>query len=158
FAQQRLWFLHQLEPRSPVYNIALPLAIGGDLKPALLARALGEVVRRHEALRTRFAAHQGEPYQVVEEARPLRPQHIDLRALPVAAAGREAERLARAAARQPFDLARLPVLRLALVERAAGEWLALLAIHHIAADGWSLGILVREVTALYAAFAAGEPS
>ena len=111
FAQQRLWFLHQLEPGSPVYNMPAAVHLPGRLDRAVLAAALGEVVRRHEALRTRFVAIEAEPVQVVDPPAPVPLPVIDLAGLPAARRLEEARRLARAEALRPFDLARGPLLR-----------------------------------------------
>ena len=160
YAQERLWFLEQLAPGLPTYDIAGALHLRGPLAPAALGRALGEVIRRHETLRTRFAADPDGPRQHVDlagdgvAALPA----IDLAALPAAARAAEAARLVRAAARRPFDLASGPLLRAALLRLADREHLLLAALHHIVADGWSLEILLRELAMLYEAFAVRRPS
>ncbi|HJX28444.1 MAG TPA: condensation domain-containing protein, partial [Thermoanaerobaculia bacterium] len=158
FAQQRLWFIHQLEPGSPLYNLPVVLRVEGRLDPEVLDRALGEIVRRHEALRTVFAAPDGEPVQVIQAAAPFGLGIVDLSGLPES--GRETTALALAAeeAGRPFDLSRGPLLRGVLLRLAEGDHVAALTVHHMVSDGWSMGILVREVTALYAAFKAGRPS
>ncbi|HEY4590924.1 MAG TPA: condensation domain-containing protein, partial [Thermoanaerobaculia bacterium] len=158
FAQQRLWFLDQLEPGSAVYNIPVVLQMSGRLEVAVLAAALAEIARRHEVLRTAFRAVAGEPVQVI--AAPAGPglSLIDLAALPAGEREREADRLAAAEARRPFDLGRGPLVRAALLRRDAERHTALLTMHHIVSDGWSIGVLVRELGALYAAFLAGAPS
>ncbi|HSK77358.1 MAG TPA: amino acid adenylation domain-containing protein, partial [Thermoanaerobaculia bacterium] len=154
FAQQRLWFLDRLEPGSPLYNIPAAVELSGRLDRAALAAALGEVVRRHEALRTAFSAVAGEPVQVVSEPAGFPLPLIDLEGVPE----EEANRLALAEARRPFDLARGPLLRAALLRLGAERHMALLTMHHIVSDGWSTGVLVRELGALYAAFLEGLPS
>ena len=155
FAQQRLWFLDRLEPGSPLYNIPVAVELTGRLDRAALAAALGEVVRRHEALRTTFREAAGEPVQVIAEPAGLTLPLIDL-------AGCEAvvSRLAQAEARRPFDLGRGPLLRALLLRAGAERHVLLLTMHHIVSDGWSIGVLVREVATLYAAFAGGaaEPA
>ena len=158
FAQRRLWFLHQLEPDNPVHNIAAAVRIEGALDAVALGRALSEIVRRHEALRTAFAAEGSEPAQVIRPAESLALPCEDLSALPAAAREAAARDAARALARQPFDLERGPFLRAALVRLGAHEHDLVLALHHIAADGGSLAVLVRELGALYAAFVDGRPS
>jgi amino acid adenylation domain-containing protein len=156
FAQQRLWFLDQLEPGSHAYNLAWAFELAGRLEVPALAAALAEVVRRHEALRTRFAAAGERPVQVIAPAAPARLPVVDLGALAAPARSAEAARLVRAAARRPFDLVHGPLLRVALVRRQAEEHLALFAMHHAVSDGWSIGVLVHELGALYAAQASGR--
>jgi amino acid adenylation domain-containing protein len=158
FSQQRLWFLDQLDPGSPLYNIPAAVELTGKLDVAALAAALGEVVRRHEALRTSFPAVSGEPVQLIAEPAAFDLPLLDLQGLPEREREREASRLATADARWSFDLGRGPLLRLTLLRKAAEEHVALVTMHHIVSDGWSMGILVRELGALYAAFAAGQPS
>jgi amino acid adenylation domain-containing protein len=158
FAQQRLWFLDQLEPGSAVYNIPMAVELTGRLDVAVLAAALAEIVRRHEVLRTSFQEVAGEPMQVIAPAAGPGLPVIDLAALPAGRREREAGRLAAAAARRPFDLGRGPLLRAALLREEDERHVALLTMHHIVGDGWSIGVLVRELGTLYAAFLAGAPS
>jgi len=158
FAQERLWFLDQLEPGSTLYNIPLALGIRGDLRPAALASCLAEMVRRHEALRTHFEVVDDEPVQVI--APPLAPElpRVDLSALSAAAGSLEAERLAAREGTRSFDLARGPLFRAVLLRLQPTEWVLLVTMHHIISDAWSLDVLMREFTSLYRAFARGEPS
>jgi amino acid adenylation domain-containing protein/non-ribosomal peptide synthase protein (TIGR01720 family)/FkbM family methyltransferase len=158
FAQQRLWFIDQLDPGTPLYNIPAALRIEGPLDSAVLARCLGEVVRRHEALRTVFAAPQGSPVQVVQPALPFHLPLVDLTGLPEGEREPLALDLARDETLRPFDLARGPLLRGVLLRLGAVDHVALLTMHHIVSDGWSVGILIHEVAVLYAALAAGSPS
>ncbi len=159
FAQERLWFLDQLGGTGEAaYNLPLPVRLSGALEPALLAAALGEEVRRHEVLRTTFQVAAGRPVQVVAPALPLALPLVDLADLPGARGESEATRLATAEARRPFDLERGPLLRASLLRLAATEHVLLLTLHHIAADGWSLGVLLGEVAALYGALLSGRPS
>jgi amino acid adenylation domain-containing protein len=161
FAQQRLWFLHQLEPASPVYNMPAALHLPGRLDRALLAAALGEVARRHESLRTRCIAIEGEPVQVVDPPAPVPVPEIDLAGLPAARRLEEARRLAREEALRPFDLGDPeggPLLRTALVRLDEAEQLLLLTMHHVISDGWSLRVLARELSALYDAGLERRPS
>jgi amino acid adenylation domain-containing protein len=149
FSQQRLWFLDQLEPGSPLYNVAGGFRLRGDLSEPALASALDQVVRRHAALRTRFVSSQGRPAQVVEpEGRPELVR-VDLRDLPAPLRERELARLAAEEARRPFDLSREALLRVRLVRLQERETALLVSMHHIVSDGWSLGVLAREVGALY---------
>ncbi len=161
FGQQRLWFLAQLEPGSVAYNLPTALRLAGGLDPAALAASLGEVVRRHEALRTVFrlpGSGEDEPEQVILPALPVPLPLVDVTALPPAPRRAEARRLATAEARRPFDLERGPLLRAGLVRLAAAEHVLLLSLHHVVSDGWSMGILVRELTALYSAASQGRPA
>ncbi|MFL6198800.1 MAG: amino acid adenylation domain-containing protein, partial [Thermoanaerobaculia bacterium] len=155
FAQRRLWFLHQLDPENPVHNIAASIRLRGRLDVAALAQVFDEVVRRHEALRTGFASPGEEPVQVVRPASP-----IPMPVFEVGELGGEEEvrRLAADLARLPFSLETGPFLRVALVRFSAEQHELLLSLHHIASDGGSLAVLVREMGALYEAFAAGRPS
>jgi amino acid adenylation domain-containing protein/non-ribosomal peptide synthase protein (TIGR01720 family) len=159
FAQQRLWFVDQLAPGSPLYNMSGALRIAGPLDAAALARALGEIVRRHEALRTVFpAAEGGAPAQVILPAEPFRLPAVDLAALPESVRVATSAALLRAEALRPFHLARGPLMRALLVRLAEEEHTVSLTQHHIVSDAWSLGILRREIAALYPGFAAGQPS
>jgi amino acid adenylation domain-containing protein/non-ribosomal peptide synthase protein (TIGR01720 family) len=155
FAQQRLWFFAQLEPGSPVYNVPSAVRLRGDLRPRLLRHALGEVVRRHEILRTSFPAAAGEPAQAIAPARPAALPVVDLAALPGGAREAESRRLGTALGRLPFELAQGPLLRCVLLRHGPSEHVVLLTFHHIVADAWSLGIFLREITAAYTAGMAG---
>ena len=159
FAQQRLWFLDRLEPGSPWYNMAIPLRLTGRLNAAALAAALDEIERRHEVLRTTFAqAGDGSAVQAVGPPAGLPLQRVDLDGLPPAVREAEVLRLLSAEARRPFDLARGPLLRAVLGAMEEAEHAFLLCMHHIVSDGWSLGVLVKEIAALYEAFSHGLPS
>ncbi|WP_164019479.1 non-ribosomal peptide synthase/polyketide synthase, partial [Pyxidicoccus trucidator] len=158
FAQQRLWFLDQLIPDSALYNMPAPLRLEGTLDTAALERSLTELVRRHEVLRTSFPAEGDQPLQVIAPPAPLPLERVDLSALPAAEREDEARRLIEAECRKPFSLARGPLLRALLLKLADAEHVLLLNVHHIISDGWSLGVLVREVAALYEAFSQGQPS
>ena len=158
FAQERLWFLDQLEPDSPAYNIPAAVRIRGSLNVTALEQSVNDIVRRHKALRTTFATVDGEPVQVIAPAKPLSLVSLDLRALPEDEREAEALRLATEEAQRPFDLAQGPLLRATLLRLGEEEHIALLTMHHIASDGWSMGVLIREVAALYQAFSTGEPS
>jgi amino acid adenylation domain-containing protein len=158
FSQQRLWFIDQLEPGSPLYNVPGALRVEGPLDSRVLTLCLGEIVRRHEALRTVFPAVEGSPLQVIEPAEPFPLPVVDLTGLAESAREAMARSLLRDEAVRPFDLACGPLLRGLLVRLAADDHAVALTLHHIVSDGWSLGILVRELTALYPALAAGRPS
>jgi amino acid adenylation domain-containing protein/non-ribosomal peptide synthase protein (TIGR01720 family) len=158
FAQQRLWFLDQFEPGSPFYNIPLAVRLQGQLDIPALRRALDEIVRRHDILRTTFPAMEGQPVQHVASALELPLEDIDLRHLAAEARWSEARRLAREEAQRPFDLRAGPLVRAALLRLTDDDHLALLTLHHIIADGWSMGVLLHELATLYAAFVAGRPA
>ena len=158
FAQQRVWFIDQLRPGDVAFNIPFAIRLRGALDAAALGGALSEIVRRHEALRTTFPAADGKPSQSVGEARPLRLEVRDLTRLSADEREAEAHRLAAEEARRPFDLARGPLFRASLVRLSGDEHVLLVTMHHIVSDGWSISILVREVAALYAAYARGEES
>ncbi len=158
FAQRRLWFLDRLDPGNHHHDVFRAAVFDGPLDPAVLARALTEVVRRHESLRTTFHARGDEPRQRIEPPREVPLPLVDLSGLPPAAGEREALALAGSEARHAFDLARGPLLRAVLARLGARRHALLLTLHHIAADGWSLGILFGELSALYPAFAAGLAS
>ncbi len=158
FAQERLWFLDQLEPGGSSYGVPAAVRVSGALDGRIFAAALGEIVRRHEALRTTFASVLGRPVQVVAPSLPLAVPVVDLRALPGDLREATAQGLARGEAARSFDLAGGPLVRVALVPLSAEDHLALLTLHHIVSDGWSMGVLLRELTVLYQAFSAGLPS
>ncbi|MBV9773009.1 MAG: amino acid adenylation domain-containing protein, partial [Gemmatimonadetes bacterium] len=158
FAQQRLWFIDRMEPGSSAYNLPTGLRLRGALDHATLERTLTEVVRRHEALRTVFAVVDGEAVQVIHPAAPVVLPTVELGGLAGEARARETERLVRDEARRPFDLERGPLLRCTLLRLGEEGNAVLFTMHHIVSDGWSMGVLTREVTELYAAFAAGRLS
>jgi amino acid adenylation domain-containing protein/non-ribosomal peptide synthase protein (TIGR01720 family) len=158
FAQQRLWFLDQLEPGSSTYNIAGGIRLIGRLDADVLERSLGECTRRHEALRTSFPAVDGRPCQVISQPRPAVLPGVDLRALSVEVRGQELEAIAMDVTRRPFSLAGGSLLRAVLVRVEEEEYLLLFAMHHIISDGWSMGILMKELTILSEALIAGRPS
>ncbi|HEY2737495.1 MAG TPA: condensation domain-containing protein, partial [Thermoanaerobaculia bacterium] len=160
FAQRRLWFLDQLEPGSAVYNMPLALSLDGELAEEQLAAVFDELARRHETLRTTFISGTDGPLQVVHPIHPATGWSFALQTIDLSALGEEERRreLTRRVAEEslrPFDLACGPLLRGTLVRLAARENALLLTLHHVISDGWSMGVLVREVTALYAAAVAG---
>jgi aspartate racemase len=159
FAQQRLWFVDRYNQGSPFYNFPLGYRVRGALDAAALLASLAEIVRRHEALRTVFVLDGERPLQVVQPARDWSAEVIDLQPVPdPAAREREAERIAREAAREVFDLARGPLFRVLLLRFAADDHRLQIVVHHIVFDGWSIAVLVRELEALYDAFSAVRPA
>ncbi|MFB2983428.1 amino acid adenylation domain-containing protein [Microseira sp. BLCC-F43] len=158
FAQARLWFLDQLEPGKPFYNISSALLLKGSLNLAALEQSLNEVIRRHEILRTSFATVDGQPVQVIEPNLKLTLNVQDLRQLPPIEQQQTVQQLIAQSANQPFDLTQLPLLRVSLLHVGESEYVMLLVMHHIISDGWSMGVLIREMVALYKAYGAGKPS
>jgi amino acid adenylation domain-containing protein len=158
FAQQRLWFMHELAPDSPAYQLHASLRIKGALDLAVLEQTFTEVVRRHETLRTTFAAVGGQLVQVIADPLPFGLPLEDLSDRPAGEREAEARRRAAEDARRPFDLRRDPVLRATLWRLAPEEHILGLTMHHVASDEWSMNVLVRESLRLYEAFSEGRPS
>ncbi|HSL82793.1 MAG TPA: condensation domain-containing protein, partial [Thermoanaerobaculia bacterium] len=158
FAQQRLWFLDQLHPGSASFNSSTALRLAGRLDRRALARSLREVVRRHAVLRTVFPAPGGRPVQSVRPVPARLLPRVDLTRLRPARREAEALRLGALAGRRPFDLERGPVLRARLLELDSEDHVVLFAFHHVCGDGWSTGVLVRELSTFYGAFSRGLPS
>ena len=158
FAQQRLWFLDQFEPGSPSYNLPIAMRLVGELNEVVLRRILNEIVRRHELLRTSFAMQDGAPVQIIAEQLVLTLPVTDLADLPTAERESRVMQLAQAEAQTPFDLSTGPLIRTGLIRLGATEHVLLLTLHHIVSDGWSMGVLVNEVVALYAAYVQNKPS
>ncbi|WP_437759618.1 non-ribosomal peptide synthase/polyketide synthase [Sorangium sp. So ce1389] len=154
FAQQRLWFLAQWEPDSPAYNVTGAFELTGRLDGEALEASLNDVVQRHASLRTTFVEEGGQPFQVIAPAAAVALARVDLTAIPGAARDAVIERLVRGEAERPFDLARGPLLRAALVRTGDDRHLLVVAMHHIVSDAWSVGVFLREVGAFYAARAA----
>ncbi len=157
-AQRRLWFLDQFDPNSPLYNICAAVHLAGELKADALAQTLESLVQRHESLRTTLAVMDGEPVQVVAPTLQLPLETTDLQALSATEREAEVQQLAQREARTPFDLTRGPLLRVKLLALAPTEHVLLLTMHHIISDGWSMGLMLRELVTLYSAFVQGQPS
>src|SRR5262249_44219313 len=157
-AQERLWFLDQVAPGSPVYNVPLALPLRGPHDHDALERAVAELVRRHESLRTTFPSRDGRPLQHVAAAAPVRVPVAHLTERPEARRTAGVGRLRAAEARGSFNLGIGPLVRWRLLRLAPQEGLLLVTLHHIICDGWSLGVLRRELMSLYRAFRRGEPS
>ena len=151
FAQQRLWFLTQLEGMSETYHIPLALRLHGRLDRQALQHSLDALYARHESLRSRFITREDRPQVQILPANGLPLAFHDLRRHPA-----QADTLCRQAATQPFDLTQGPLVRAALIRLADEEHLFLLTCHHIVSDGWSTGILLRELGALYGALRRGD--
>ena len=159
FAQERLWFLDQMQPGTALYNVPTALRLTGDLVPAALAAGLAEVVRRHEVLRTTFRLSEGEPVQAISPCAPGYPilPVVDLQSLAAARRSEVARSLVREEAARPFDLETGPLLRSRLFRLTAEEHVLVLNLHHIVTDLWSMEILVRETELAYRAMLTGEP-
>ncbi|HKV36650.1 MAG TPA: amino acid adenylation domain-containing protein, partial [Pyrinomonadaceae bacterium] len=152
FAQQRLWFLDQFEPGSTAYNMPFALRVKGSLDVVALERALTEIVKRHEVLRTRFAVEEGEPVQIVDEPVPF--------VLPVVEVGdgQGLRQLIQDEASLPFDLSAGPLVRAKLLRISSEEQVLLFTMHHVVSDAWSMDVLIKEVGTLYGAYSQGEES
>ena len=156
FAQQRLWFVDRLEPGSVEYNVPMPFRLGGVVDVAALGMALSALAARHEVLRTRLVAGpEGTPHQVIDPPSPFPLPVADV--TEAADPGSAAERLVRAEAAAPFDLAAGPLIRGCLIRLAPEDHVLVVSVHHVVFDEWSGGILERDLTALYQAFRAGGP-
>lgn len=158
FAQQRLWFVEQLQPDNFTYNEPVALHLIGSLNIEVLEQSINEIVRRHEILRTTFTAIEGQPLQVISSNLKVKVSVIDLRNLPEIEREDKAQILARQEAELPFDLTKLPLIRVTVLQLGKQENILLLTVHHIVWDGWSIGVLIRELSTLYRAFCNAQPS
>ena len=156
FAQQRLWFLDQLDPGKPYYNLPLALRLTGELDVPALTRALDAIVSRHESLRTTFSTKDGEPAQVIGPPRRLALERRDISSVPEAERGERLRQVLSEELGKSFDLGRDAMLRAKLVREGDRSHVLVLMIHHIAADGWSIGILLDELAAFYEANLSGS--
>ncbi|MDB9318577.1 non-ribosomal peptide synthetase [Nodularia spumigena] len=155
-AQERLWFLDQIDPHNCAYNIAISWQLTGNLNIPALFTSLQTIIHRHESLRTAFPSQEGKPYQEVFPTVDLQLPVIDLQNLPPQQQTQAAENLAKLEASQPFDLTQAPLMRVKLIRLTPHQTTLLLTLHHIIADGWSRGILLRELAICYRAFIKGE--
>ncbi|ADI12767.1 putative non-ribosomal synthetase (OzmL) [Streptomyces bingchenggensis BCW-1] len=153
FAQRRLWFLNEMVPDSAAYNVPMSFRLRGPLRHEVLQRAVAEVVRRHESLRTRLPSENGEPWQEILDHLDVPVELVDLTADPA-----RLDALIYDEGRRPFDLAAGPLLRVTLYRLGAESHVVLLNAHHVVVDGWSLGLFWQELFTLYEALAAGRPS
>ena len=158
FAQQRLWFLDQLKSESPLYNIPSAIRFRGPLNVEALQQSLDTIVARHEAVRTKFTSVDGSPVQVITAPQSVELPAIDLSELSAVDRQTEVKRLCAKEARRPFDLTSDLMMRARLYCLDKQEHVLLLVIHHIASDGWSMGVLFRDLSVLYEAFSTGGPS
>ena len=158
FAQQRLWFIDQLNPGSPLYNNPGMDKIEGALNLKAFERVINEIVRRHETLRTRFEVYEGEPAQVIDEWESRRLEVADLTNLSPEEKEEEVNRMAREEVEAGFDLSQGPLLRVKVLKLEVDEHIVLYTMHHIVSDAWSMEILIREVKALYQVYLVGGAS
>src|ERR1700754_3657542 len=158
FAQRRMWFLDQLEPGNPFYNLPGAVRLRGQLNRQALKQAVAEIVNRHEVSRTSFPSHKGMPMQVIASSFELEMPLTDLPSFPLSEREPQMNALAAAEAQKPFDLTQGPLLRVSLVQLDDEDDLFLITMHHIVADGWSIGIFIEELASLYDAFASGKSS
>jgi amino acid adenylation domain-containing protein len=158
FAQERLWFLDKLEPGNPFYNVSGAFHAKGKLRHDVLVQSLTAIVRRHEVLRTNFPIREGRPIPVVHEPDTFPVPTVDLRSLPIEQREREVTRRMMEESERPFDLAQGRLLRVVCLQLTEDEQVLLVTMHHIISDGWSIGLLIREVSSLYDAFASGSLS
>ncbi len=158
FAQQRLWFLSQLQGSSAIYNIPCVLRLTGALNIKVLEQALSEIVQRHEVLRSSFKIHNGSLVQIISPKASLNLAILDLRSLQLAEQSQQVQHLATQSAQRPFDLETEPLVRVSILQLDKESHVLLVTMHHIVSDGWSTGIFIREVAALYEAFIQGKPS
>lgn len=153
FAQQRMWFLYQLESQSPFYNEGLQLRVEGVLNVEALQQSINEIIRRHEILRTTFPTVDGKPLQVISPSLTITIPVLDLQGLEAA----EIQQIVTKEARQPFDLSNGPLLRVTLLRLGSESHILVLIMHHIITDGWSMGIFIQELSILYRAFTLDSP-
>ena len=158
FAQQRMWFINQLEPGNCAYNMPTGVRLSGRIDVKALEDTIKEIIRRHEVLRTTFAEQEARPIQVIAKTVEVKLPVVDLTELEGIEREAEAQRLVSDEAQQPFDLASGPLLRTCLLRLAADDHVVILTMHHIISDGWSMGVLIREVTLLYQAYCKRQPS
>jgi amino acid adenylation domain-containing protein len=158
FAQQQLWFIDQLEPGSVAYNISFAVRLGGMLDKQALRWSVGEIVRRHEVLRTRFPMRDGIPVQEIADDPGLELMEHDLQDLGADQREEQARKMLQQESELPFDLASGPLLRVTLLQLGEEDHLLLLVMHHVVCDEWSVEIMVAEFAALYDARCEGRPS
>jgi amino acid adenylation domain-containing protein len=158
FAQERLWFIDQLVRDSSLYSLPAAVRLTGRLNLQALEMTFNEICRRHKSLTTTFPTIEGQPVQMVNPAQPVSIPVTDLRGWSVEEREAEAQRIVNLEARKPFNLATGPLLRVQLLQLDEEEFIVMLSMHHIIADGWSMDVLIREIMVLYQAMAGGEPS
>ncbi|MDZ8090959.1 MAG: amino acid adenylation domain-containing protein [Nostoc sp. DedQUE05] len=158
YAQQRLWFLDQLEPNSSTYNIPLALRLVGNLNRAALEQSLQEIIDRHEALRTNFVTVDEQPIQIIHTQTNWKVSVLEWQNLSPSEQEIATQKLVQQQAIQPFDLAKGALIRATLVVLSQTEHILLVCMHHVVSDGWSMGVFVSELATLYKAYSQGQPS
>ncbi|MEH2390266.1 MAG: amino acid adenylation domain-containing protein [Nostoc sp.] len=158
YAQQRLWFLDQLEGLSPTYNIIKAFQVEGAITIPVFERCLNELIKRHEILRTSFKSVDGQVSQAIAPALQLYVSQADLRSLPSEEQQAEVKRLIGEISVAPYDLSQSPLLKVKFLWLQENSGILLIGMHHIISDGWSLSVLIKELTILYTAFSAEKPS
>ncbi|HEU5373875.1 MAG TPA: condensation domain-containing protein, partial [Ktedonobacteraceae bacterium] len=158
FAQESLWLVDQIAPGNAAYNLSCAMRLVGPLNVDALEQALQEIVKRHESVRTTFLVHQGQPTQVIAPSLTIPLEIVDFHQLPEAEREQRVREHLTAEAARPFNLSQGPLLRMTLLRLAENQHILLLVMHHIISDEWSIEVLTREVTTLYGAFSAGQPS
>ncbi|MTJ10022.1 condensation domain-containing protein [Anabaena sp. UHCC 0204] len=158
FAQQRLWFVEQIQPGNSSYNILLAIRLQGALNVTYLEKRFQEIISRHEILRTSFIAVKGEPQQVIYPHLPLKLVVFDIQELPASAQEQEITNLVFQESQQPFDLTQIPLLRVKILQLNPQEFVLVLTMHHIITDAWSIEIFVKELITLYQGFSDQQPA
>lgn len=158
FSQQRLWFLTQLEPDNPFYNIPMALRLEGELDLGAFQQAVDQIVQRHETLRTAFTTVDEQPQQVIHPQMTIPIEAVDLSNVPNSQQAETVEQLAIATATQPFNLSQGPLLRIKLLRLAPSQSVLLVTLHHIISDAWSIGIFIRELTYFIRRHSSPNPS
>jgi amino acid adenylation domain-containing protein len=156
-SQARIWYMHQLAPQSAAYNITVPIRFSGVIQKEALIRSMEEMVQRHDSLRTTFRSSRGEPVQIISPSSTVDMTEIDIGNVPEDARVKEAKRISSEEARRPFDLENGPLIRVLLIRLSDEDHVLLLNMHHMICDQWSLGIIARELTALYNGFSKSSP-
>lgn len=156
-SQIRLWFLNEFDKNGATYNMPIAFKVDGDIDLAVLQRVIDKIVGRHESLRTTFDAADGQPYQIIRQHRPVPVEHISLCDLPGESRTDAAQKLADDEANTPFDLKDGPLFRVKVIALGPRQHVLLLTMHHIISDGWSVGIIAKEMTELYRSYIAGDP-
>lgn len=156
FAQQRLWFIEQLQPNNAAYNITSAVRVLGNLNITALESCLNEIIKRHESLRTAFISVEGLPIQVITENLQLSLPVIDLQTRSKSDQETQIQQFINKETLQPFDLSQVPLLRVILLQLSSTEYVVIFTMHHIISDAWSTAVIIREIVALYPAFAEGK--